>query len=121
MAGERTASGLRGDFSEGAGIDIEVGIARSWMVQDIAGVDTKRQVSVFPKPDPLLKICIKVPASRTVNRSQTQRAQLSRRCVPQDDVRSCGVGRDGAVAAETSQIRCAAGDDAKTRRVRHSV
>src|SRR5512147_1288193 len=87
LAGERSASGLGVDFTKRAGVNIQVGIPWSGMVKDVARIDTHRQVSAFCDANLLLKIRIEVPASGAVDGPQTERAQLSRRCVPQDQIR----------------------------------
>src|SRR5688572_15071905 len=91
------------------------------MIQYVARVDTKREASGFRKPDLLLKIGIEVPASGPVNGPQTERSQLARRCIPQDEIRPCLIGGDGAVGAETSQVCRAPCRDTQTSRICHSV
>ena len=73
------------------------------MVQDVAGIDAQREASRFCKADPLLKIRIEAPASRPVDWSQSQRAELSWRGVLQDDL-ATGIGNCGirAKCAQTA-------------------
>src|SRR5262249_23795533 len=101
LAREGSESGLRLDFSEGPGIHVQIRIRRGRMIQDVLCIDAQRQRTGFREPDPLLKVRIQAPASRTVNRVQSQSSKLSGRRILKDDV-AAGIG-DGSVLTERIQ------------------
>src|SRR5262245_21452847 len=59
------------------------------MVQEIAGVDSKRDVLGFCNLDFFLKVRVEIPSSGSVDRPKAQRAQLSRPRILQNDFATC--------------------------------
>ena len=101
LGGEGSASGFRVDLTEGAGIDVQVGISRSRMVEDIVGIHTEREAPGFRNLDSLLNVRIDVPASGAVDGVEAQRAQLAGGGILQDDL-AAGVRNSGVGAEQSS-------------------
>jgi hypothetical protein len=69
LSSESSAAGLVIYFSEGSGIDVQVGIDRGWMIEYVAHIQTKGDTLGFINPDGLLKVGTKIPSSRAINRA----------------------------------------------------
>ena len=77
LRGERSTSGLVGDLSERARIDIQVRACRCRVIEEVASIHTERNASRFTNPDRFLNIGIEIPAAGPINGIQAQRAQLA--------------------------------------------
>ena len=104
LAGERSVSGFRPNLSESTGVDIQVRVCRRRVIEEIASVEPDGHASGFCDSDFLLQIRIETPTAGSIDRVQTQRAQLSGRRILQEYVFSVGIGRNRGVAAERSQV-----------------
>src|SRR5262249_47723781 len=87
------------------------------MVEDVPAVYTERNASRLSDSESLLQIRIDIPAAGAVDRVEAQRAQLTGRCILQNDVLTCCIGCDSRVGAE----RCKVGRDLGARRIGHTV
>src|SRR5215475_99910 len=67
LAGERSATGFRCDLTKRTGVDVQIGVAGCWMVEDVPGVDSERQASRFSNPELVLQVSIEVPTTRSVD------------------------------------------------------
>ena len=74
------------DFSEGAGIDVQIGRSRSGVIKDILRIDSESEILRLRDLHALLEVCVEVPTAGSFNRPQSQRTKLPRPGIAQHNI-----------------------------------
>src|SRR5436309_13266867 len=80
-----STSSLGIDLAEGSRVNVQIGISGGRMVEHIACIHTQRQSFRLRNLDRLQEIRVEAPHSRPRERTQSERSELSRRSIPQDN------------------------------------
>src|SRR2546427_9479686 len=83
LALQRSISSLGIDLAERIRVHIQIGICGCRMVEQIACIHTQRQIFRLRNLDRLQNIRIEAPDSRSCERIQSERSELSGRSIPQ--------------------------------------
>src|SRR5437867_3201365 len=87
-----STSSLGVDLAERIRVHVQIGIARRRMVEHIACIHTQRQSFRLCKLDRLQDIRVEAPHSGSYEGIQSERSELSRRSILQDNF-SVGIGQ----------------------------
>src|SRR5207244_10590491 len=112
---QRSTSSLVIDLAEGTRVNVQIGISGGRMVEYIACIHTQRQSFRLRNLDRLQDIRVEAPHSRSCERIQSERSELSGRSIPQNDV-SVGICKR-IESAKGCQCRGHSG----ARRIWHSL
>src|SRR2546426_4838563 len=110
-----STSNLGIDLAERTRVHVQIGIAGCRMVEHIACIHTQRQSFRLRKLDRFQDIRVEAPHSRSGERIQSERSELSRRSIPQDNF-SVGICK-----CIESAKRCERWGHTGARRVGHSL
>src|SRR5215510_3058326 len=80
-----STSNLGIDLAERTRVNVQIGICGCRMVEHIACIHTHRQSFRLRDLDRLQEIRVEAPHSRPCERIQSERSELSRRSIPQDN------------------------------------
>src|SRR5439155_23910356 len=80
---QRSISSLGIDLAERARVNVQIGICGCRMVEHIACIHTQRQTFRLRNLDRLKDIRVEAPDSRSCERIQSERSELSGRSIPQ--------------------------------------